>query len=232
MKKYTNKTLVMLIIIIALAALSMPLLTWMSQDSTNIKSSPNSVGVGTQYLNYKDFNALDISGAWQAQILPGSFAISLSNEQDAEYLGLNGRVLKLDNTMSEQGRKSAKIVIHMPDLRELQISGASAVNVANFKQKHPMLLKVELSGATKLMFDSSRYKDIHISMSGASNISFNNSELEKVDIDTSGVSRLELNTFTQGRLSGNVSGATTIGYSGTLIENNIESSGVVNISKK
>jgi hypothetical protein len=232
-KKYTNKTLFVLLIIIVLAVLSVPLLTWLSKGSLfNIRSDQSSQQVSAGYLNYKGFNAIDVQGVWQVQVIPGDFAIELGNKQDGQYIDLSNQTLKLDNSLSSQSQGEAKIIIHLPDLTRLSISGASKVSATNFKQQIPTLLNLDLSGATKLIVDNSSYKKIHITMSGASNISFKNSELEQVMLDASGVSKLELNTFTNGKLSGSVSGAANISYSGTLIQNTIESSGVVDIHQK
>jgi len=230
MKKYTNKTLAALIIIIVLVALSVPLLTWLFKGSLfTVRSNQNPTQISTEYLNYKGFNAIDVQGVWNVQIIPGDFAIELGNKQNAQYIGLSGQSLKLDNTLSSQNQETAEIIIHLPDITRLSMSGASKVSMTNFKQQTPVLLNLELSGATKLIVDKSIYKKIHITMSGASNVSFKSSELEQVALDASGVSKLELNTFINGKLSGSASGATNISYSGTLTENTIQSSGAVNI---
>lgn len=230
MKKYTNKTLVVMLIVIVLVVLSVPLLTWLFKGSLfTVRPDQNPTQISTKYLNYKGFNAIDVQGVWNVQIIPGDFAIELGNKQNAQYIDLSGQSLKLDNSLSPQNPETAEIIIHVPDITRLSMSGASKVSVTNFKQQSPMLLNLDLSGATKLIVDNSSYKKVHITMSGASNVSFKNSELELVGLDASGVSKLELNSFTNGKLSGSASGATNISYSGTLIENTIQSSGVVNI---
>ncbi len=229
MQKYTNKVLLTVIALIALGVLSVPLITWLSggavfgvRSKTNIQSSQN-------YSKYKGYTAIEVSGAWDVQVTKGDYALEIENGQNAVSINLDGEVLKLGSEDFSNNQGVGKIIVHLPVLTGIITSGASKISVSNFKGHDLSSLRLNLSGASKLVMDNSSYKEVHIGMSGASSVKFNNSKLQNVDLDTSGMSKLELNSFTNGKLSGNTAGVTNIQYSGNLIQNTIKSSGVINM---
>lgn len=231
MKKYTNKILAIIILLVTVLILSVPITVWLFRASL-IKAMPylSHAAVTTEYLNYKGFNALDVRGAWQVQILPGSFKVELRDPQNARFIQLNKDVLTLDNSTLKQQQQASIIIVHLPEIKQLSMSGASKVSVEDFTQNNTNQLGLDLSGASELIISNSNYKNIKIDMSGASNLKFKNSELELVNLDASGVSTLELDHLNHGKLTGNSSGMTNIHYKGTLNENALDSSGISNIS--
>ncbi|MCC2625336.1 MAG: hypothetical protein K0R14_1209 [Burkholderiales bacterium] len=229
MQKYTNKILLTVICLIVLGILSIPVITWLSGGAVFGVKTNNNTQTNTGALNYKGYTAIEISGAWQVQVVRGNYAIEMDNGQNAVSVELEGEVLKLGRTDFSNNPGTGKITVHLPVLTRISISGASSVTASNFAGHDLASLKLDLSGASKLVVGNSSYKEVHISMSGSSSVKFNDSKLQNVDLDTSGMSKLELNSFTNGKLSGNVAGVTEIKYSGTLIKNTVESSGVVNV---
>lgn len=230
MKKYTNKILTIIILLVAVLILSVPIAVWFFRASL-IKTmpDPNQVVATTEYLSYKGFNTLDIRGSWQVQILPGTFKVELNDPQNARFIHLNQEMLTLDNSTLKQQQLSI-IIIHLPEIKQLSMSGASKISVTNFTQNNTNQLGLDLSGASELIINNSNYRNIKIEMSGTSNLKFKNSELELVNLDASGVSTLELDHLNHGKLMGNSSGMTNIYYNGTLDENGLDSSGISNIS--
>lgn len=231
MKKYTNKILAIIILLVTVLILSVPITVWLFRASL-IKTMPdlNHAAITTEYLNYKGFNELEVRGAWQVQILPGTFKVELNDPQNARFIQLNKELLTLDNSPLKQQQQPTVIIIHMPEIKQLSMSGASTINVANFVQNNSNQLALDLSGASELIINNSNYKNIKIDMSGTSNLNFKNSELELINLDASGVSTLELDHLIHGKLIGNSSGMTNIHYNGTLDENALDSSGISNIS--
>jgi hypothetical protein len=229
MQKYTNKVLLTVIALIVLGILSVPLITWLSGGAIFGVRSNNNMQISQNYSKYKGYTAIEVSGAWDVQVTRGNYAIEMENGQNAVSVDVEGEVLKLGGADFSKNQGTGKITVHLPVLTGISTSGASKVSVANFNGHDLSSLRLNLSGASKLVVDNSSYKEVHITMSGASSIKFNNSKLQNVDLDTSGMSKLELNSFINGKLSGNVAGATEIKYSGTLIQNTIESAGVINI---
>lgn len=231
MKKYTNKILVAIILIISILILSIPIAVWLFKTSLiNRATETNHTTSTTEYLNYTNFNTLDVRGAWQVQILSGAFKVEISNPQDSRFIQLNKDVLTLDSSSIKQPQPVPMLIIHLPELKQLSMSGASRINVANFTQGSSDQLGLNLSGASELIISNSNYKNIKVDMSGTSNLQFKNSELRLVNLDASGVSTLVLDHFIHGKLSGSSSGLTNIRYSGILDENTLDSSGISNIS--
>lgn len=231
MKKYTNKILVAIISIISILIFSIPIAVWLFRTALiNTDAKTNHTTNTTEYLNYKNFDTLDVRGAWQVQILSGAFKVEISNPQDSRFIQLNKDVLTLNSSSIKQPQPVPMLIIHLPELKQLSMSGASRINVANFTQGSSDQLGLNLSGASELIISNSNYKNIKVDMSGTSNLQFKNSELGLVNLDASGVSTLVLDHFTHGKLSGSSSGLTNIRYSGILDENTLDSSGISNIS--
>jgi|GEM_PF-3049710 len=230
MKKYTNKILAALIILLTIIVLSVPISIWI--NASLIKPTPalNPQQLSREYLNYKDFTALNIRGAWQVQILPGAFKIELNDQQNTQYLSLNQQTLTLDNSKLAPNHPMASILIHLPTLNGLNISGANKVTVNDFKSTDMAKLSLDLAGASELNINNSSYPNVNIDMSGSSTLKFSHSILEHVNLDLSGVSTLELDQLVHGKLSGSSSGLTNIHYNGSLDENTLDSSGLSNIS--
>ena len=230
MKKYTNKILAALIILLTLIVICVPISIWIKASLIKPTPALNPQQLSRADLNYKDFTALNIRGAWQVQILPGAFKIELNDPQNTQYLSLNQQTLTLDNSKLAPNHPKASILIHLPTLNELNISGANKVTVSDFKPTDLAKLSLDLAGASELNINNSSYPNVNIDMSGSSTLKFNHSSLERVNLELSGVSTLELDQLVHGKLSGSSSGLTNIHYRGSLDENTLDSSGLSNIS--
>lgn len=154
MKKYTNKILAALIILLTLIVLSVPIAIWLKASLIKPTPALNPQQLSHVYLNYKDFTTINIRGAWQVQILPGAFKIELNDPQNTPYLSLNQQTLTLDNSKLAPNHPRASILIHLPTLNGLNISGTNYVNVSNFKSAEMTKLKLDLTGASILNFNN------------------------------------------------------------------------------
>jgi hypothetical protein len=154
MKKYTNKILAALIILLTLIVLCVPISIWIKASLIKPTPALNPQQLSREYLNYKDFTTINIRGAWQVQILPGAFKIELNDPQNTQYLSLNQQTLTLDNSKLAPNHPRASILIHLPTLNGLNISGTNYVNVSNFKSTDMNKLKLDLAGASILNFNN------------------------------------------------------------------------------
>jgi hypothetical protein len=68
-------------------------------------------------------------------------------------------------------------------------------------------------------------------MSGAGNIDFDDVLVTNADVQVSGAGNLRLN-MAGGRLTGHMSGAGNLDYRGTVSEQSVSTSGVVNVRRR
>jgi hypothetical protein len=192
------------------------------------------------------FDSIEVSKTFVASItISDNFSVMLEIDENVEeYLDViqEGTTLKirLDPSKSYRIRNAVMHAeITMPELRELDLSGASAAHVLGLNSDIP--LKVNLSGASRLSgtinvasmeLDVSGASDVDLlgassnldlSVSGASKIDFTNFITGDTKISASGASNVTL--FCDGRLDVNASGASTVTYSGNPTLGDIDSSG-------
>jgi hypothetical protein len=182
----------------------------------------------TWEMAYTDFNQLEIGHAFDVQInRADNYLVSITIDKKLyEYLKIDqrGDTLRI-------GLKSGYVYINtvqratvaLPDLRRLELSGASKAVVSGFSVSHS--LDFGLSGASRLDLGHTIAGNSDFSLSGASQVNgiiemddgdFSLSgasflELEgsadDITIDASGASRINLPEFTVTTVSVNLSGA-------------------------
>ncbi|MEQ8323781.1 MAG: DUF2807 domain-containing protein [Vicingaceae bacterium] len=124
---------------------------------------------GVKYFE-RDFTKIDISSAFKAEITQGSsYRIEVfASEDDRDHV-----IIKKDGDeleISIKGMKSIKgeimVKIQLPELNELEISGAASVTLGDFQGES---LNLELSGASSLQGGLS-YNSLRLESSGASSV--------------------------------------------------------------
>ena len=206
----------------------------------------------TQSFVNTDFNALDISSAFNVNITQSnSFSITITANQrimDQIEVKQNGNILTIDvKPEAILGSFNAKAQITMPKLDNITFSGATRGTANGFISEDPFNAKV--SGASSLQLTDLQSADITVDLSGASSLtakgSANNlsaivsgaSNLDLLDlainnaaVNVSGASHATINL--NGRLDANVSGASSLQYSGQPTLGNITKSGASTVNKK
>lgn len=202
---------------------------------------------------YKDFTALEISSAFDVEVLEGDYRVII--EVDDRYLHdlkvkQRGGVLEigLDRgfhfSLFDMGRKM-KATITMPKLDALEAVGATSVNIAS-----PMTfgddVQITLTGASTLQGDiqtktvsfdlagaatydgkiESEYLEAEIV--GASNMNVSGST-KSARIDSVGASGFNGDDFTTGTLEAEATGASSVELEATE-EVNLNASGASNIT--
>jgi putative autotransporter adhesin-like protein len=92
-------------------------------------------------------------------------------------------------------------------------------------------LSLELSGAGQLRGSTSRFDRLALDMNGAADIDLSGVAVTDADVDISGAGSVKLQ-MAGGRLTGDVSGAARLEYSGTVSEEAVDESGVVNVRRR
>jgi hypothetical protein len=205
----------------------------------------------TREFEFTGFTRVEVGSAFEVEIAQSdSYSVSITADDNLfDYITVSksGETLKIRlkwgyNYISTTQRAR----ITMPDLYGLELSGATRGNVQGFSSSHDFIL--DLSGASRLTGDITA-GNADIDISGASTVQLEGSASDIV-VDASGASRVKLADFVvnnadvrlsgassgtvnlDGRLDANLSGASTLNYSGNPTLGSIKTSGGSTLSEK
>ncbi len=184
---------------------------------------------------FEDFQRVDVSHAFQAQVTQGdaySVVITIDDNLE-EYLDVRvvGDTLQIGfdrNGPFTMRNTTMRAEITMPELTGISGSGASRVDVSGFSSDNALAVDVsgastvrgqidtgdltaDVSGASRLTL-SGQGQDGNITVSGASQANLSDFRMDNVTAEASGASRAEV--YASGRLDAEASGASTVLYSG------------------
>ena len=181
-------------------------------------------------FDYSNYDKLEINGFWDIEILPGNswnLEIRGHSFENIKIRVQNSKLTidkKHDNFLSDE---RFFIRILMPVLKQLSTSGSGKVSIGNYTCNE---LVLNISGAIKVFGNEIIAENLKINCRGASKINFETCLIKNAHIISSGASSIDL-YMTGGDLSGTVSGAGRVFYSGHIASQHIFSSGAVNIKK-
>jgi len=204
-----------------------------------VKGSGN---LKTENYNLSDFTRVDVSNAFEAEIAQsGSYSVSITADDNLfEYIQVSkeGQTLKVGlKTIIALWPATLKAEIAMPQLRGLDISGASKGIVSGFSSTENLDIQVSgassvelveisagdvkfnISGASKVTGDITA-GDAELDVSGASTIQLEGSASD-IDVDASGASHVKLAGFPVNNANVRLSGASngTVNLDGRLDAN-------------
>jgi hypothetical protein len=187
--------------------------------------------------DYADFQGVQISGQWQVTIERGD-AWHVAVEAPAELIERLGVRVEGDALdLRYEGRSwfgdfdgddALAATITMPALESLEISGTSMVRFSGFDGS---TLSLDVSGAGNIRGAASRFDELTLDASGAVNIELGDVPVTDADVDISGAGNVTLR-MAGGRLTGDLSGAANLNYSGTVSEQNVDTSGFVTVRRR
>jgi Putative auto-transporter adhesin, head GIN domain len=180
--------------------------------SVNFGGVQGSGNVQTEKRNLTDFNAIEVSGAVEVEVVAQK-DFSVEVEADDNLLQfikteVRGDTLKISTEKRFSTRSPIRVRISAPDIEDLEVSGASKVSLANVKNDS---LRVDSSGASKIKVDGET-KNLVVELSGATRLDAENLKTENATIDASGASNATV--FVSGDLKTDLSGASNVTYSG------------------
>ena len=187
--------------------------------------------------NLKDFNEVEVSGAWQVNVNQGKdWKVEFSSKKIGEQAQVDvlGHRLRLTKkrtwrnsfiSFSSGGKEKVKIV--MPELKALKLSGSTKIALSDFRGER---LKVKVAGTTRLEGHNGNYKELNLSAAGASKIDLQNVVTTDAEVSLKGASKVILN-MNGGVLSGSTAGAAVIQYYGSVFEQKVTTAGAAKISK-
>jgi len=139
---------------------------------------------------------------------------------------VSGDTLKIYRESGSSSKIGVKVTISMPDVKNIDVSGASTAIVSNVKTTS---LELEASGASKIKIDGEA-NELKSEASGASGIDAENLRVENADVQASGASSSTITAANE--LKADASGASTIYYTGEPKNFSPKSSGASSVKKK
>lgn len=176
------------------------------------------------------FSKVEVGGAIRIEVTAQK-DFSVSVEADDNVLPLiktevSGDTLKIYREKGSSSKVGVKVTISMPDVKAINLSGASTAFISGAKTDS---LELEASGASKIKIDGEA-KDLNSDASGASGIDAENLRVENADVEASGASSTTISAIDE--LKADASGASTIYYTGEPKNINQKSSGASSVKKK
>ena len=190
----------------------------------------------TRSYDYADFAAVSVSGKWQVTIergdawrvaidVPAEVIDGVSVERRGEALAVAYEGERWFGGFGRGDGDDFKATITMPALESIELSGTSTLSFSGFEGDR---LSLTSSGASEIRAAAGRFETLVLVMSGAGNVDLDGLLVTNADIQTSGAGNLKLN-MAGGRLTGSMSGAGNLDYRGTVSEQNVSTSGLVNV---
>ncbi|MDA8218884.1 MAG: DUF2807 domain-containing protein [Dehalococcoidales bacterium] len=205
--------------------------------------------VVTKDMNISAFTKVDVSNNFKVQITQGSsYKVTITtNDNMLDFLDVHkdGQTLVLALQSGTYSNITLQANVTMPDLQGLRLPGATNGTVDGFKSQSNV--DIEVSGASKLTVNS-EFGDVKITDSGASHITATGSG-NGLNLDVSGASTADLQGFAvkdatvglsgasnatvdvTGRLDANLSGASTLSYTGSPTLGNVNVTGASSLKK-
>jgi len=176
--------------LLALALVATVLVTITGCIGPRVTGSGN---LETREMDYSDFTRLDVSSLFQVTVTRAdSFSVSLTlddNLYDYLIIRKSGSTLQLGLRWGTYLHATLKANITMPELRGLDLSGASRGDVSGFSSLDSLV--IDVSGASTLYIDDVTAGKTNFDISGASRVS-GSMETADADFNVSGASTVEL----------------------------------------
>jgi hypothetical protein len=192
----------------------------------DIKGSGN---ITTEKRDLSGFRGVHAGGAMQLEITVGKeFSVELEGDDNilptikTEVRGDKLYFERKESRTWSRGRVIARVT--MPELDDLDVSGASNATVNNVKTES---LKLESSGASRIEI-SGEARNLDVEVSGASKLDAENLKTERAKLESSGASKVSI--FATETVDANASGASRIVYSGNPKSVKKDASGASSIS--
>ncbi|MCU7497290.1 MAG: DUF2807 domain-containing protein [Ignavibacteria bacterium] len=176
------------------------------------------------------FDALDIGGAYEVDIICGSTpGVTIDAESNILPLiksEISGNTLHIYNAKSISPRKKIRIKITTANVDILETSGASNISVEKINNER---IKVDASGAGKIYL-SGKTGMLRVSLSGAVKLEGRDLRADNVNVEISGASKADVYASTE--LRADISGVGSVDYYGNPKNVRRSVSGIGSINEK
>jgi hypothetical protein len=191
-------------------------------DSSNIEK---------EYNNIIDFTGLNVTGDWDITLISGNtFNISINGKtglEDPYTVEKKGSTLFLTGNPEPDINRNLTVNITMPEIKEVYSKGGLKLELIGFIA--PELL-LNLNGGSWIEGSNCEFNNFYLTSVGAINLDFDKILTNNTDLQLGGAGNIIL-SMGGGSLTGNVSGAMNIEYSGNPNQS-IIAAGLTDISRK
>jgi hypothetical protein len=176
--------------------------------------------VETKQYEFSDFTRVDISNAFEFEIVQSSsYSVNITADNNLFkdiQVSKEGETLKVGlSKVSLRWPLTLKVAITMPQLRNLDISGAAQGTLNNFSSTRK--LGIEVSGASSLELFEISASDVIFEVSGASKAN-GDMKADNADFDISGASLIQLEGSAK-EITVDASGASHVKLAGFTVDN-------------
>jgi len=188
-----SNLVIVLIVVLLVGAVTVLVFFWPYLTPGGITGSGNLV---TDEMDFSDFTIVEVGYAFEVEITQSnSYSVTITADDNLfDYIQVSktGETLRigLKPGYSYRWPLTLRAEITMPDLYELEFSGATDGTVEGFSSSHKLVL--ELSGASSLDMVDMSAGDIEIIVSGASTVTGSITAIGDAQFDLSGASTIEL----------------------------------------
>jgi hypothetical protein len=198
--------------------------------------SPQEPGAqATRTLDLDGFRGIAVRGVWRVTLVRSDeWSVELSfpeNFADHLQVRVQGDRLVVEDSTRDRSRRGSNdrfsARVSMPELTSAEISGTSAFDFSGFNGER---LTIRVSGAAEIQGDASRYRELELAVSGAGRADLRGVTVVDAFVNLSGAGRASL-ALDGGVLSGNLSGAGRVDYSGSVREQRVRTSGAGSVTR-
>lgn len=191
-----------------------------------VKGSGNTT---TEKRNVAGFDSVEVSGVFQVEIVAGKdFSVEVQADDNIAPLvttEVQGSTLHIGLEKKVNMHNDLVIRISAPDIKKVESSGVSKINVSGIKND---AFAIDSSGASKITVSGETAK-FKVDLSGAGKVDAENLKAVDADVDASGACNVSLNV--SGSLKTDASGASHITYTGDPKTVDNHQSGVGSVKK-
>lgn len=237
------------VILCATAAIVLSMSNCTINPPNSLKASKH---ITTEVRKVKDFDEIEVGGAFEVDITYGSKELveveAPDNFQEFIDLSVSSGTLKIEmddiNSYNSQG--AVKIHIKTTKLNDFTLSGATSIYLNNRLKDDELSInssgaasfdgevkvdnaEIELSGASKVYLTGSA-KSADINLSGASKLKDYDFEVKDLDVEISGASTANITSLKS--IEGGVSGASSLVYDGNPSMKKVDVSGAAELDRR
>ena len=184
----------------------------------------------TERRDVSSFNEIEVSGAFQVEIVAGKdFSVELQADDNILPLiqtKVSGDTLQIELTQSVKTKSGMIVRVSAPNIERVQSSGAAKITASGIKNEQ---FSIDANGASKIILNGETGR-LGIDVTGASNIDAEQLVAGTVNIDSSGASKIAVNA--KDEIHTQASGASRITYTGDPKTVESQTSGSSSITKK
>jgi len=194
-------------------------------------SATNRNGEIVRTYDLKDFRRIESQGEWRIKLRRGAgWEVRVSYPEDLEgrlNVRVDGDRLTLGYAPQNRGvwnwghRRAVEAEIVMPELAEVELSGAAELDFSGFAGGR---LALTVSGAAEVDGGDGLYDALALSVSGAGDVDLRGMKFTDARVDIAGAGDVTLR-MDGGVLSGELAGAGKITYFGEVRDQRVDISG-------